>query len=86
MATPYGYTDDMVAASALLAALAERRGWRIGLREVAFWLWPVFCPTVSALTGVLFTPLVVAMAALTVWQPTALRARGAVLPPRPTGA
>ncbi len=86
LATPYGYTDDMVAASALLAALAERRGWRVGLREVAFWLWPVFCPTVSVLTGVLFTPLVVALAVSRVWGDAALRARAAVLPPRPTGA
>nr|WP_246344066.1 glycosyltransferase family 87 protein [Acidocella aromatica] len=86
LATPYGYTDDMVAASALLAALAERRGWRIGLREVAFWLWPVFCPTVSALTGVLFTPLVVTLAVWRVWEDVALRSREAVLPPRPTGA
>lgn len=82
LATPYGYTDDMVAASALLAALAERRGWRIGLREAAFWLWPVFCPTVSALTGVLFTPLIVA---LVVWR-VALPGAPPVLPPRPTGA
>jgi alpha-1,2-mannosyltransferase len=86
LATPYGYTDDMVAASALVAALAERRGWRIGLREVAFWLWPVFCPTVSVLTGILVTPLVVVLAAWHVWGGAALRARATVLPPRPTGA
>ncbi|HUM07272.1 MAG TPA: glycosyltransferase family 87 protein [Acidocella sp.] len=86
LATPYGYTDDMVASSIMLAALAERRQWRFGLREAVFWLWPAFCPTVSVASGVLFTPLVVALAALTVWQPTALRARAAVLPPRPTGA
>lgn len=86
LATPYGYTYDMVASSIMLAALAERRGWRIGLREVAFWLWPAFCPTVSVASGVLFTPVVVALAAAGVWQGAALRARAAVLPPRPTGA
>jgi hypothetical protein len=86
LATPYGYTDDMVAGSAMLALLAERRGWRIGLIDVAFWLWPVFCPTVSLLTGVLFTPLVVALAAWRVWREAALRQAGAVLPATATGA
>ncbi|WP_297442586.1 hypothetical protein [Acidocella sp.] len=86
LATPYGDTYDMVAGSAMLALLAERRGWRIGLIDVAFWLWPVFCPTVSLLTGVLFTPLVVALAAWRVWREAALRQAGAVLPATATGA
>ena len=86
LATPYGYTDNMAASSVMLAALAERCGWRIGLREVVFWSWPALCPTVSVASGVLFTPLAVVLAAVGVWQGAALRARAAVLPPRPTGA
>lgn len=86
LATPYGYTDDMVAGSVMLAVLAERRGWRIGLADVAFWLWPALCPTVSLLSGVLFTPLVVALAAWRVWRAAALRRAVAVLPATPTGA
>jgi len=82
LATPYGYTDDMVAWSVALAALAERRGWRIGLLDALFWLWPMLCPIVTVRTGVLFTPAVVMLALLR----AALRARAAVLPPRPTGA
>ncbi|HUM08127.1 MAG TPA: hypothetical protein VLT37_04535 [Acidocella sp.] len=81
LATPYGYSDDMVASLIMLAALAERRQWRFGLREVLLWLWPGLCPTVLVASGVLSTPLAVG-----VWQGAALRARAAVLPPRPTGA
>lgn len=62
LATPYGYTDDMVAWSIALAVLAERRGWRIGMLDVLFWLWPAFCQPVSIATGILFTPVVVALA------------------------
>ncbi len=68
LATPYGYGDDMVAWSWVLASLAERQGWRIGLLDVLFWLWPMLCPIVVAGTGLLFTPVVVVAAlARTLW-------------------
>ena len=62
LATPYGYGDDMVAWSILLVALAERRGWRIGMLDVLFWIWPMACQIISERTGTLFTPLVVLLA------------------------
>jgi hypothetical protein len=67
LATPYGYGDDMVAWSWVLAALAERRGWRIGMVDVLFWLWPAFCQPISMATGVLFTPVVVILALARTW-------------------
>jgi alpha-1,2-mannosyltransferase len=75
LATPYGYTDDMVAWSVALAALAERRGWRIGLLDVLFWLWPMLCPIITARTGLLFTPVIIALAlGRTMWE-TSYRTR-----------
>jgi hypothetical protein len=59
LVTPYGYTDDMVAWSVALAALAQARGWRIGLVDVLGWLWPMLCPIIVGATGLLLTPLVV---------------------------
>ena len=82
LATPYGYTSDMVAYSLVLAEAARRRGWRIDMLDTALWLWPGFCLVVSESTGLVLTPLFVALAL----GRTALRARAAVLPPRPTGA
>jgi hypothetical protein len=67
LATPYGYTDDMVAWSVALAALAWRRGWRIGLLDVLFWLWPAIGPEVFNRTGLLFTPLVTIAAVARTW-------------------
>jgi hypothetical protein len=64
LATPYGYTDDMVAWSIALAALAQARGWRIGLLDALFWLWPALCPVVFMQTGLLLTPIVVLAAVL----------------------
>ncbi len=67
LATPYSYTDDMVAWSVALAALAQRRGWRIDLLDALFWLWPALCPVIEMQTGLLFTPLVVLAAVLRIW-------------------
>jgi hypothetical protein len=64
LVTPFGYVDDMVGWSVALAALAERRGWRIGLLDALFWLWPALCPIVTNKTGLLFTPAIVALAVL----------------------
>ncbi len=70
LAAPYGYTDDMVAFSAGLAALALRRR-RIDLLDVLCWTWPTLSPVVFMRTGLLLTPLVVAIGAGRIW----LRAR-----------
>jgi hypothetical protein len=85
LATPYGYTDDMVGWSVALAALAERRGWRISLLDALFWLWPALCPIVTNKTGILFTPIIVALAVLRTWHRAGLGlphlpGRAAVLP------
>jgi len=82
LATPYGYTDDMVAWSVAVAALALARGWRVNLLDALFWLWPGLCPVVVMETGVLLTPLVVALAVLRTAAPRPLwSGRAAVLPP-----
>lgn len=67
LATPYGYTDDMVAWSVALAALAQGRGWRIDLLDVLFWLWPAIGPEIFLKTGFLFTPLLASAAVLRFW-------------------
>ena len=59
LATPYGYTDDMVAWSAVLAMSAQRRHWRIGILDVLFWIWPMLCPVIAMDTGFELTPPVV---------------------------
>ncbi len=70
LATPFGYVDDMVAWSVALAALAQRRGWRISLPDALLWLWPALCPMVFDATGLLLTPVVVAAAVTIVsWRP-----------------
>jgi len=63
LATPYGYTDDMVGYSVALAACAARRGWRIDVFDAFCFLWPALCPVVYMRWGVLLTPVVVAGAA-----------------------
>ncbi len=67
LATPYGYSDDMVGYSVVLAMLAERRGWRIGLLDVLLWLWPMLCLVEVKKTGLLITPLVVLLAVARTW-------------------
>jgi alpha-1,2-mannosyltransferase len=67
LATPYGYTHDMVGYSVALACLAERRGWRLGLLDVLFWVWPLLCVVVIIYTGVLLTPVVVGLAIIRTW-------------------
>lgn len=67
LATPYGFSDDMVAYAIALAVLAERRRWRIEMADVLFWLWPALCPIISRETGVLFTPLIVILVVARTW-------------------
>jgi hypothetical protein len=66
LAVPYGFVGDMVAYSIMQTWLTQRRGWRIGLLDALLWLWPALCPIVYRATGVLLTPAVVALAALSV--------------------
>ena len=65
IATPYGYTDDMVAWSAVLALSAYRRRWQLAILDVLFWIWPMLCPIISERTGLLLTPAVIL---LSLWQ------------------
>jgi hypothetical protein len=85
IAMPYGYVDDMVAWSIALALLAEARGWRIDMFDALFWLWPMLCPVMSMNTGILWTPVVAAMAVARGWYRAGLplpylRRREAMLP------
>ncbi len=69
LATPYGFTYDMVAYSLALAMMAQSRNWQIDPLDAILFLWPALCPVVVMRTGLLLTPLVVALAALrTAWQ------------------
>lgn len=67
---PYGYTDDMVAYSVVVASMAAASRWRIDLVDVLFWIWPALCPIVFLRTGILLTPLIVLAAAARVYMRT----------------
>jgi hypothetical protein len=68
LATPYGYTNDMVAAAASLAALVEARRWRIGFIEPLIWLWPALSPIIANATWLELAPLIVALALQWSWH------------------
>jgi alpha-1,2-mannosyltransferase len=80
LVTPYGFTYDMTAYSAVLVMLVAQRGWRIGVSDAFFWLWPGLCPIVVMKTGLLLTPLVITMAVVRIWGMPHLPVRAAVLP------
>jgi hypothetical protein len=86
LATPYGYVDDMVAYSIALTMLAQARGWRIDVLDVLLWLWPALCPVIFDKTGILLTPLVIAIAIARTWQRAGMAVahlpRGAAVLPR----
>jgi hypothetical protein len=62
LATPYGYTNDMIAAATGLAALVAMRGWRIGMLEPLFWMWPALSPIIANATGYQLTPCITVLA------------------------
>lgn len=63
--TPYGYGCDMVAYSIGLAMLMkQRRGLNLLDPLVWLWLWPGVCPEISAMSGVLLTPMVILIASI----------------------
>ncbi len=66
--TPYGYSSDMVGYTLALAVLAAWRGWRVSLLDGLLWLWPGFIVLFTMTTGVLLTPLVVALASFRAWR------------------
>ena len=70
LATPYGYTNDMIAAATGLAALVEARRWRIGLLEPLFWMWPALSPVIANATGHELTPCITAAALAWCWRAT----------------
>lgn len=78
LVTPYGFVDDMVAWSIVLALLARARGWRFGFLDVVFWLWPALCPLVFSATSWLLTPVVVVLALARYWPKPP---PGAAVPP-----
>ncbi len=66
--TPYGYTSDMVAYSIAVAAIVAGNGWRLRLIDGLLWLWPAICSIVTIKTGLLLTPIIVAIAAALAWR------------------
>jgi hypothetical protein len=68
LASPYGYTDDMVALSAGLAAMAWRDGWRMDPIMVLAWLCPAFAHLLSVVLDVPLGAVVIAAAAWSAWQ------------------
>ena len=68
LVTPYGYTFDMVAYSIAVTAIVANNGWRIRLLEGLLWLWPGYCPMVSKATGIVLTPVCVAITAALAWR------------------
>jgi alpha-1,2-mannosyltransferase len=65
---PYGFSADMAGYSVGLAVLAARRGWRVTLLDGLLWLWPGYAAVVTDWTGVLLTPVAVALAAVMGWR------------------
>ena len=65
--TPYGYACDMVAYSVAVAVIVANNQWKLRLMDVVLWFWPVYCPAVTVMSGVLFTPVVIAVAAAQAW-------------------
>jgi alpha-1,2-mannosyltransferase len=68
MITPYGYTSDMVAFSIAVAIIVNNNRWRLRVVDVFLWLWPFYCVIVTTVSGILFTPFVVAIAASLSWR------------------
>jgi hypothetical protein len=67
MITPYGYTSDMVAFSIAVAMMVSHNRWRLRVIDVFLWLWPFYCTRLTLLSGILWTPLVVCVAAALAW-------------------
>ncbi len=65
---PYGYTSDMIAYSVAVAVVIARNGWRLRLVDGLLWLWPGYCPIVTAKTGLLLTPVAIAIATTMAWR------------------
>lgn len=66
---PYFFVHDLVAYEIVLALLAERSGWRIGLLDAVLWLWPMLGTVIFLQTGLPVTPLVMVVALLRVGLP-----------------
>jgi hypothetical protein len=77
LATPYGYTYDMVAFSFACAVMFERAAWRFRVPLLLFWIWPSLS---SFVTGSVFpvTPAIVLLAALWASRPLLQRHRAAL--------
>ncbi len=66
--TPYGFAYDMVAYSIGVAAIVANNKWRLRFVDVILWLWPAYCPVVTVVSGALFTPLIILVAATQAWN------------------
>jgi len=63
LATPYGYSYDMVAYSFATIVLLHRAGWRLKPAVLLCWLWPAATNFAMVRFNLPLTPLIVALAA-----------------------
>jgi hypothetical protein len=68
LVTPYGYSVDLVGYSVALVVLARAPGGGGSFSHGVLWLWPGYAPLVTALTGVLLTPLFILAACGLAWR------------------
>jgi hypothetical protein len=68
MVMPYGYTSDMVAYSMGVAFIVANNRWRLRPIDALLWLFPVYCSFFSIGSGILFTPVALAILAWQGWK------------------
>jgi hypothetical protein len=68
LATPYGYSYDMVAYSFATVVLLQRAGWRLKPAVLLCWLWPGATNFAMVQLNLPLTPLIVALAAWLVYR------------------
>jgi hypothetical protein len=77
LATPYGYSYDMVAYSFATIVLLARDGWRLKPAPLLCWLWPGAVNVAMVKLNLPLTPLVVTLAAWLVYREIGRAERGA---------
>lgn len=68
LATPYGYSYDMVAYSFATVLLLERSGWQLKPLPLLCWLWPAVTNLLMTYLHLPLAPFVIALAAVLAWR------------------
>jgi hypothetical protein len=58
----------MVGYSIAVVVLAWDRDWKVSILDGLLWLWPGYIVLVTSLSGVLLTPLALALASAVAWR------------------